>query len=98
MTLKDFQGILDYGCHLREHITHHAHTDQRQHGKTHLGGTNFGVVAHDDACVFELAHALDDGRGRQADPTGKLGEAEAAMLLQMVEQLAIDAVEDELFL
>src|SRR5258706_11326224 len=95
MTLKDFRGILDHCGDLGEDIPDHAHTNQRQHRQAHLRRADLSVVAHDDASVLELANTLDDGWGREADAARKLGEAKAAMLLQMVEQLAVDGVEVE---
>jgi len=95
MTLKDFGRVLHDGRDFREHIAHHAHANQRQYREPHLSRADLGVVAQDNAGVFELAYAFDDGWSRQTDAARQFGKAEAAMLLQMMEEFAVDAVERE---
>jgi hypothetical protein len=51
------------------------------------------VVAGDDAVALHALHALGAGRCRQADVLGQFGHGHAALALQHVEDLAVDAVE-----
>jgi hypothetical protein len=98
MALEDFWGVFDHGGDFSKNIADDAHANQSQHWQAHFRRADLGVVAQDDAGVFQLPYALDDGWRGQADAPRKLSEAQSAMLLQVMKQLAVGAVDGKLFL
>src|SRR5204862_5708585 len=50
-------------------------------------------VAHDIARLFERAHAAQTRRRRDDDPVGELHIGDAAVVLQLSENLTVDSVE-----
>ena len=52
-----------------------------------------GVVAHDDAFALQAAYALGAGRGRQPHALAQFGEADAPILLQDAQDVAVDLVQ-----
>lgn len=59
-----------------------GHADEGGDGQADAGGIDLGTVAGDDAGVFELAYAFDDGGGRKADAAAELGVAGAGVFLE----------------
>ena len=58
-----------------------------------LVGIQHGHVLADKALGFEVSHAPRTGRGRQADPLGKLKGRDTTILLQNAKDLEIDRVQ-----
>ena len=95
VTLENFRGIFDDCGDLRKNVSDDAHANQRQYRQPHLRCADLGVVAQNDSGVFELADPLDDCWRRQSNAAREFGEAEAAMLLQVMEELAVDSINGE---
>src|SRR5215468_5610033 len=51
------------------------------------------TIALDVAGLFERAHAAQARRSRDADPARKLDIGDAAVILQLLENLAVDGIE-----
>ena len=70
-----------------------ADLDEHQQVGLEVLRVEAGVVAHDDAFALQAPHALGAGGGRQAHAFTQFGEADASVLLQDAEDVAVDLVQ-----
>jgi len=70
-----------------------ADLDEHQQVGLEMLRIEAGVVAHDDAFALQTAYALGAGRGREPHALAQFGEADAPILLQDAEDVAVDLVQ-----
>jgi len=91
----DFGQGADFGFKVGEAfggVAVHGNVDQGHEGEAEFFGVEQGAVADDEAVVFEGADAAQTGGGGQADFIGEVLVADAAVLLEDFEDLAVVAV------
>ncbi len=67
--------------------------DDRRDGEAERTRIELGAIARDHASSLEPAHALGDGGGGHPDAATELGEADAAVPLELCEETKVDRVE-----
>jgi hypothetical protein len=70
----------------------HRDADERGNVEAEALGVGGGVVAGQDAALFELAQPLGDGRHREVDRLGQVGATGAPVALKQVQKLGVDVV------
>ncbi len=70
----------------------HRDVDQRHQRQAELARIEQGAVTGDDAGLLQRTHAAQTGRRRQADAVGQILIADAAVVLEYLENLAVVAV------
>ena len=71
----------------------HGDVDEGQQGEPQGLGVHQGPVAGDDAGFLQLADPAQAGGGGEADAVGQILIADAAILLEHLEDLVVVAVE-----
>ncbi len=69
------------------------HADERADIEAYLGRIQMRVAAFDDACLFELANALEHGRRGESGLGAELSEGLSSVVLDRVEEQAINRIE-----
>ncbi len=97
VALDDLRDADDEFGKAREAVAGDADLDEGGHGEADLFRADLGVVAHDDASLFEFVDALGGRRRGESETASELGKGDAGVALQFVEDAEVDGVQPVYF-